>query len=86
MTRTWALVATVGLALLGFVGGFLVAAVAGFSAANKPECDGPCFDQWDEAFLIAITVGVAAGLVAGVVTWFKLKPHTRGRDAERGDD
>ena len=77
---------TAGLALLGFVCGFFIAAVAGFEATNEAECDGPCFDQWDEAFLIAIGVGLLSAAAAGFVTWFKLEPSIEERDTHRAEE
>lgn len=73
---------TAGLTVLGFVGGFLVAAVAGFDATNKSECDGPCFSQWDEAFVIALAVGLVTGVVAGFLTWQRVKGRIETKQAE----
>ena len=53
--------------LLGFVGGFLVAFLVGIEETGSAECDGPCFDKWDEVELVAIGAGVvfAGGFAEG---------------------
>ena len=83
MSRATALIVTAGLTLLGFVGGFLVAAAAGFEATNKSECDGLCFDQWDEAFLIALAVALLTAGLVGFTTWQRIKGRIKTKPARR---
>ncbi len=64
MHRLW--VALV--AILGFVVGFAAAFVVGVHQTLAPECDGPCFDEWNGVLHSALRVGVVAALAAAVVT------------------
>jgi hypothetical protein len=54
-------------AMLAFVLGFALTFFVGISATSSSDCDGPCFDQWDDVIWVALVVGALAGIVVGVV-------------------
>jgi hypothetical protein len=61
--RIWIAIA----ALIGFVGGFVVAFLVGIEETGSSECDGPCFEKWDEVEVVAIGVGVACAALFGLL-------------------
>ena len=63
MYRVWIALA----ALLGFGLGSIVAFLFGIEQTGSPECDGPCFDKWDEVTYISLGVGVVTALAFGAV-------------------
>jgi hypothetical protein len=63
----WVLVAAV--ALLGFAAGFVATFLAGIEATSAPECDGPCFERWDEVLTLAAVIGTASALLLGLAAW-----------------
>jgi hypothetical protein len=47
--------------------GFVASWFAGVASTGSAECDGPCFDQWDEVFYAAGVVGVLVATATGLV-------------------
>ncbi len=62
MRRVWIALA----AILGFAVGFAVVFAIGVEATSEWECDGPCFDKWDEVSYFAYGGGVAAAIAFGL--------------------
>jgi hypothetical protein len=54
-------------ALLGGAAGFVVAFLVGIDATSSWQCDGPCFDRWDDVELVAGAVGAACALGFGLL-------------------
>jgi hypothetical protein len=75
----WLLVAVA--AIVGFAACFFVSVVVGFNETVRAECDGPCFDLWDEVLYISLGVGVLGALLSGYATHRGLesRPTTRSR-------
>ncbi|MET1083498.1 MAG: hypothetical protein ABWY12_10690 [Burkholderiales bacterium] len=65
MRRVWILLA----ALVGLATGFVAAFLIGIEATVSSECDGPCFDRWDEVILIACGVGALCAVVFACAAW-----------------
>ncbi len=64
-------------ALLGGTAGAFVTFIIGVAATVRPECDGPCFDKWDEVVFIAIAVGASCALTAGWIAWERAARRSR---------
>jgi hypothetical protein len=62
-------------ALVGFCVGFVVRFLIGIEETAAPECDGPCFERWDEVLWVSGWIGVAAAIVFGVVAWGVLRRY-----------
>ena len=62
-------------ALLGFGVAFAVTFVIGVEATASPECDGLCFDKWDEVLWVSGGVGVAAAIVSGLFARYALRRY-----------
>ena len=75
MRRAWIALA----ALLGGAAGAVVTFLVGIEATGTSECDGPCFDRWDEVSYVAYAVGAACALAAGLIA----RRGFRGRFANR---
>jgi hypothetical protein len=41
----------------------------GINETSHWECDGPCFDKWDEVMYVAFVVAGACAIGAGYATW-----------------
>jgi hypothetical protein len=62
-------------ALVGFGVGFVVTFLIGIEETASPECDGVCFDRWDEVQWVSGGIGVAAAIVSGVVARYVLRRY-----------
>jgi hypothetical protein len=58
--RVWTGIAAVA----GFVLGSVATLFIGIGLTVGSECDGPCFDQWDDVVVAAVVVGVLVGVLA----------------------
>ena len=62
-------------ALIGFGVGFVVTFLIGIEETSAPECDGPCFERWDEVLWVSGGMGVAAAIVFGVLAYYVLRRY-----------
>jgi ABC-type antimicrobial peptide transport system permease subunit len=62
-------------ALVGFGVGFVVTFLIGIAETVAPECDGPCFERWDEVLWVSGGIGVAAAIVFGVLAYYVLRRY-----------
>jgi hypothetical protein len=53
-------------AIVGFIAGFVASFLIYVSSTVAPECDGPCFDEWDWLLPVSIGVGTASAIVCGL--------------------
>lgn len=60
-----AAVVAVAVAVAVHFGTYFVVLASGTSS----DCDGPCFGAWNDIAGLVLAVAVAAGAVAGVLTW-----------------
>ena len=49
-------------AVFGFALGFAVTFVIGIEVTSSPECDGPCFEKWDEVSYVGYGIGATCAL------------------------
>ncbi len=61
MYRVWIALA----ALLGLGAGFVITFLIGINVTGSAECDGMCFDKWDEVSYIAYAIGALTALGSG---------------------
>ncbi|MGH9197644.1 MAG: hypothetical protein ACRD1T_18105 [Acidimicrobiia bacterium] len=52
-------------ALLGFAVGAIVTFLVGIEFTGSAECDGPCFDKWDEVSYVSYAIGALTALGFG---------------------
>jgi hypothetical protein len=62
-------------ALIGFCMGFVVTFLIGIEETSAPECDGPCFERWDEVLWVSGGIGVAAAIVFCVIARYVLRRY-----------
>ena len=62
-------------ALVGFCVGFVVTFLIGIAETSAPECDGPCFERWDEVLWVSGGIGVAAAIVFCVIARYVLRRY-----------
>lgn len=77
MHRVTAAVVSSVVALLGFGVAFAIAFFVGLSTTGSWECDGPCFEQWDEVLWVALGIGALCGVIIGVAGWRRLTRSSR---------
>ena len=72
MYRVW-----IGLAaLLGFAVGSTVAFLIGVAETVSAECDGPCFDKWDEVSYVSYGVGAVTAVAFGAIARALLRRYS----------
>jgi hypothetical protein len=49
-------------ALVGFAFGFIVTFLVGINVTASPECDGMCFDKWDEVTYVGYGIGAVSAI------------------------
>ncbi len=65
--------------LLGFALGFVATFLVGIEATGSAECDGPCFEKWDEVSYVGYGIGTISGIAFALITRRLLANRTVNR-------